>query len=134
MGEKEWTPATVFEVVGDALARRILVAASEEPRSADDLAAAFDVSRPTVYRRVNPLVEYELLRARQRLDADGNHYQEFETTLSKVTLEISDGSCTLDLERRGGLAERFESFWSELEGSSSGRGTGLDRPHDPTES
>ncbi|MFB6353165.1 MAG: HTH domain-containing protein [Halobacteriales archaeon] len=117
MGEKEWDPSDVFDVFGDSLARRILVLASERPLSADDLAEQLDVSRPTIYRRVNALRNYDLLRERQQIDADGNHYQRFETTLKRVTLEIGDGGYDVSLTMRQRLAEQFESFWNDLEES-----------------
>ncbi len=135
MGEKEWTPSDVFDVFGDALARRILVLASDRPRSADDLAERLSVSRPTVYRRVNALVDYDLLRVRPRIDGRGNHYQSYETTLRRVTFEIDDGGYNIDIAMRRRLADQFESFWSDLEGARPDRGPEPDdRPdRDPTE-
>lgn len=115
MGEKEWSPSDVFDVFGDRLARRILVLASERPVSADDLSEQLDVSRPTIYRRVNALIDYDLLNEQQRLDADGNHYQTVETTLKQVVFEIEDGGYNVSLEMRQSLADQFESFWSDLD-------------------
>lgn len=119
MGEKEWAPSDVFDVFGDSLARQLLVLASDRPLSADDLAQQLGVSRPTIYRRVNALIDYDLLRERQQIDAKGNHYQLFETTLQRITLEIDNGGYTIDLTMRQSLADQFESFWTDLEGSSS---------------
>lgn len=115
MGEKEWKPSDVFDVFGDSLARRILVLASERPVSADDLAEQLDVSRPTIYRRVNALADYDLLTEQQQLDADGNHYQTVETTLKQIVFEIEDGGYNVSLEMRQSLADQFESFWSNLD-------------------
>lgn len=115
MGEKEWAPSDVFDVFGDSLARRILVLASERPVSADDLAEQLDVSRPTIYRRVNALIDYDLLTEQQRLDADGNHYQTVETTLKQIAFEIEDGGYNVSLQMRQSLADQFESFWSDLD-------------------
>lgn len=127
MGEKEWAPSDVFDVFGDSLARRILVLASERPVSADDLAEQLDVSRPTIYRRVNALVDYDLLSEQQQLDADGNHYQTVETTLRQVVFEIEDGGYNVSLEMRQSLADQFESFWSDLDQPT---GDGMRRPND----
>lgn len=119
MGEKEWAPSDVFDLFGDSLARRILVLASDRPLSADDLAHQLDVSRPTVYRRINALMDYDLVRERQQIDAKGNHYQLFETTLQRITFEIDNGGYNIDLTMRQSLADQFESFWTDLEASSS---------------
>lgn len=117
MGEKEWVPTDVFDVFGDSLARQILVLASDRPLSAGELAKRLDVSRPTIYRRVNALIDYDLLRERKEIDVQGNNYQLFETTLRRVTFEIEDGGYNIDLAMRQRLADQFESFWSDLEGS-----------------
>lgn len=119
MGEKEWVPSDVFDVFGDALARRILVLASDRPVSADDLATQLDFSKPTIYRRVNALIDYDFLRERQQIDVKGNHYQSYETTLRSVTLEINDGGYNINLSMRQSLADQFESFWTDLEGAAS---------------
>lgn len=132
MGEKEWDPSGIFDVFGDTLARRILVFASDRPVSADDLATELDVSRPTVYRRVNALIAYDLLRERQEIDVNGNHFQSYETTLQRVTFEIENGGYNIDLTMRQNLADQFESFWSDLEGSSTEGRINPDSRHDQT--
>lgn len=130
MGEKEWDPSDVFDVLGDSLARRILVLASEEPLSADDFADQLAVSRPTIYRRINALIDYDLLRERERIDVEGSNYQEFETTLERVTFEIDRGGYNLDVRIRRQLADQFESFWTDLEESSSAPGPASDSHQD----
>lgn len=117
MGEKEWDPAGVFDLFGDDLARQILVLASEQPLSADELARTLDTSHPTVYRRVNALLEYDLLDEQQQIDAEGNHYKTFETTLTRIAFEIEDGGYTIDVQMRQNLVEQFDDFWSDLGGS-----------------
>lgn len=129
MGNKEWTPSDVFDVFGDELARRILVLTSEQPLSADELADCLDASAPTVYRRLNGLVEYGLVAESRRIDEDGNHYKTFATTLKRVSFEITEGGYTIDLEMRRSLADQFDTFWSDFERSSprTGAGPGPDR-------
>lgn len=117
MGDKEWSADNVLDVVGDDLARRILVLTSEQPLSADELADCLGTSPPTVYRRVNSLIEYDLLAEHQRFDGEGNHYSTFETTLKRISFEIDDGGYDIDLQVRQNLAGQFESFWSDLEQS-----------------
>lgn len=136
MGEKEWTPADVFDVFGDSLARRILVLASDRPLSADEFADQFDVSRPTIYRRLNALIDYDLLRQRQEIDVDGNHYQVYETTLKRIAFEIEAGGYTIDMTMRQRLADQFDSFWTGLEESDTEAVIEPDpaRNQDPTDS
>lgn len=118
MAEKEWSPSNVFDVFGDDLSRRILVLASERPLPADELVEMLDVSRPTVYRRVNALIEQDLVVERQQVDADGHHYKTFETTLERISFEIDDGGCNIDIRMRRSLVDQFDALWLDLEEAS----------------
>lgn len=138
MGDKEWSPSDVFDVFGDELSRQILVLTSEQPLSADDLAAYLDTSTPTVYRRLDGLGEYDLITESQQIDTDGNHYKTFETTMKRISFEITEGGYTIDLQMRHSLADQFDSFWSDLEQSShrtelpSAESPGNDSSNDPS--
>lgn len=114
MGEKEWDPVGIFDLFGDDLTRRILVLASEQPLSANELAGTLDTSHPTIYRRINALLEYDLVTEQQQIDAEGNHYKTFETTLNRISFEIDDGAYNIDIQMRQNLVDRFDDFWSDL--------------------
>lgn len=116
---KEWAAENVFDVFGDDLSRRILVLASHRPVSAAMLADRLDASKPTIYRRVNTLAEYDLVKERIHPDREeGNHHKRFETTLKRATFEIADGGFDVNLALRRDLVDQFEAFWEELEESS----------------
>lgn len=121
---KEWEPETVFDVLESDVARRILVVASDGPMSADELAEACDTSLPTVYRRVDVLSEYDFLTEDRELDAQGNHYKTFETALERIAFDVDADGFAVDLERRTGLVDRFEEFWTELGESAAAAGGG----------
>lgn len=118
MGEKQWAPTNIFDVFGDQLARQILVLTSERPMSADDLSDHLDASPPTIYRRINALIEYDLMKSQQQVDESGHHYQTFETTLKRIAFEIEDGGYNIDVQMRRSLVDQFNAFWSDLEESS----------------
>lgn len=120
MGRKEWDPDDVFDLFGDETARRILVLASDDPVSADDLAAALDTSHPTVYRRINALSDHGLLTDNQEIDSEGNHFKTFETTVDRISFVLEKGGCSVDVKPRQSLVEQFDSLWSDLGRSSSG--------------
>jgi len=73
-----------------------------------------------VYRRLNALSEHDLLREERQIDAGGNHYTAFETTLDRVEFRIEDGEYAVDIQLRGGLVDGSETFWSDLDRSRSG--------------
>lgn len=117
MGEKEWSPDTVLDVFGDPIARATLVRASDESVAAKDLAEEFGVSPPTVYRRIDPLVDANLLCERQRIDGDGNQRHEYETLVDEISLDVDGDGVTIDIQVRRDL-EDFEDGRSELDSGS----------------
>lgn len=123
MGEKEWCPDNVLDVFGDQVARAILVLASERPVGVPDVADRLDVSDPTVYRRIGPLVEANLLEERRCIDRDGNQHKEYETILDEVTFSVENGSYTVDIQVDQDLTDDFESMWSDLESTNRQSGT-----------
>ena len=68
MTDSQWNPDNVIEVLASSESRRILAAASVRPVSAEELEVICEVSLPTVYRRINVLVEYDLLSEEQAID------------------------------------------------------------------
>lgn len=103
-----WDPETVFDVFGSESARRILALASEEPVTAEDLAAQLSISQPTVYRRVDELVEFDLLAERDHVDDEGNQYNSYVTTLDSVTFRVEDGTFVVDLQLARDVADRVK--------------------------
>lgn len=95
MGEKQWEADNVFDVIGDTLARKLLVILSEDRRDVDELSELLDASRPTIYRRLDTLADYDLIKIHQEVDADGHHYKTYETTLQRISFEIEDGATIL---------------------------------------
>lgn len=115
---KEWNPESLVEVFESETAREILALASTESRSANELADHCEVSSPTIYRRINALLAYDLLDEELRIDTDGNHYRTFETTITSICFEFGDGDVVATVQRadEGDIVDRFEQFWSGLEG------------------
>jgi predicted ArsR family transcriptional regulator len=118
MGEKQWAADNVFDVIGDSLARKLLVILSEGQRDVDELTEQLDVSRPTIYRRLDTLADYDLIKIHQEIDTEGHHYKTYETTLQQISFQIEDGGYDIDISLRRSLVDQFESFWSDLEQSS----------------
>ncbi|WP_227130745.1 ArsR/SmtB family transcription factor [Halorubellus salinus] len=105
---------TVVGLLDDDYARDILAAASEETRSAKELAEAIDASLPTVYRRVDDLVDAGLLAEETELRSDGNHHSVYVTTLSRVELTLSEGTFEMQLETKTDVADRFTDMFERL--------------------
>lgn len=114
---KEWQPEELFDVLCSGHSREILVAAELEPRSAQDFAEYCNTSLPTIYRRVNALVEYDLLEENLQLDPSGNHYKTYETNFEQVrfAIEREQKRFTADVDLKRDLVDRFGALWEDLE-------------------
>ncbi|MFB6117273.1 hypothetical protein [Halosegnis sp.] len=93
-----WDAETVFDLFGEPTTRRVLALASDGPVDADGIVESLNVSRPTVYRDLDELVEYDLLAEREHVDEVGNRYQTYVATLQSVTFSVDDGQIHVDLE------------------------------------
>lgn len=111
---EEPAASDVFEVLADDYARRILLAADGEPKTAKTLSDRCGVSLTTVYRRVSTLQDHGLVEECQRVDTDGTHRRAFVTTLEELHVELSDGELTLAVEAGDELADSFTSLWNDL--------------------
>lgn len=103
--DRDWDPETVFDVLGSELARRILALGEIKPCSAEELADYCDASKPTVYRRLNVLQEYDLLVDRRAIDDEGNHYKTYETALESICFAVEAGRFEVDIELERDLVE-----------------------------
>jgi DNA-binding transcriptional ArsR family regulator len=98
----------VLSILDDEYARTILVETSIEPLSANALSERCDASPPTIYRRIEQLEEHDLITEQQELDPDGHHYKTYQTRMERVTVEIEDGTCTIEISRKElDAADRF---------------------------
>lgn len=98
VANRDWNPETIFDVLGSELARRILALAAIRPFSAEEFAEHCDTSKPTVYRRLNVLHEYDLLVERRAIDDEGNHYKTYETALESIRFAVEEGRFAVDVE------------------------------------
>jgi len=117
MSEKKWCPENILEVLGDSLCRDLLLVANGSPASAHSLAERVSTSLPTVYHRLNVLVDYDLVVERRRVNESGDHYRLFETVLERAELALENDEYAVSIET-GESQTSFESFWNEFRGAS----------------
>ncbi|WP_114576487.1 winged helix-turn-helix domain-containing protein [Saliphagus sp. LR7] len=95
-------PTRQLDVLGDDCARTILVATSEGPHTAKELADRTNCSSATVYRRLNDLLESDLVEECIRFADDGSHTTAYEATVDRVHVEIGGGGIDVGVVRSGG--------------------------------
>jgi len=90
----------LLEVLGDEYARRLLQALADRPRGGRELARDTDMSRATVYRRLEEIEEAGLVRSEMVADPDGHHHQRFEPTLHAATVELRPDGLETTVQQR----------------------------------
>jgi DNA-binding transcriptional ArsR family regulator len=82
----------LLELLGDEYACAILRALEDGPKAARDLLERTDMSRPTVYRRLDRLTDAGIVDSRMALARDGHHRQEFHLVVDAVEFQVgTDG-------------------------------------------
>ncbi|WP_423743258.1 helix-turn-helix domain-containing protein (plasmid) [Haladaptatus sp. SPP-AMP-3] len=117
---KEWGPDDIFDVLASGTAREILLLSSSAAMSAQQLAEECGASKPTVYRRINKLHEYDLLEQKVVIDERGNHYNTYRTNMDRICFEISDNEFVVTIRFDEDLIDRFVSAWTGLKGTENG--------------
>ena len=116
----QWDPGGIFEVLASEESRRILAAASVRPVSAQELEQVCEVSLPTIYRRLDVLVEYDLLSEERIVKHEQDQSKRYSTDLEELTVEISDGELDVNLAIKKDTVDKFGELFRDLsEGSDS---------------
>ena len=104
----------ILDTIGDRHARKVLAAISRESRSAKELAEECDMSLPTVYRRIEMLDEYDLVKDRTLVADDGNHYKVYESNFESTVISLREDEYQVRIYREENLPDRFSQLWDEL--------------------
>lgn len=104
----------LLDLLGEERVRQILAATSREALSAKELSEEFDVARSTIYRRVEEMIDRDLLVERTQLAADGSHHSVYEANVDHLDIVIEDGHIEIGVHRREDAAERFARLWTEI--------------------
>jgi len=104
----------ILDTIGDEHARRVLAAISREPRSAKELGEECDMSLPTVYRRIEMLSEYDLVKDQTLVADDGNHYKIYESNFESTVISLEGDEYRVRVYREENLPDRFSQLWDDL--------------------
>ena len=91
-----------LDVLGDDCARMILVATSDGPKTAKELTKQTESSSATVYRRINNLLESDLLTECVRFEEDGSHTTAYEATVDRVHVQIDANGIDVSISKIDG--------------------------------
>jgi predicted transcriptional regulator len=112
--DEEQSIEEILDTIGDEHARKVLAAISREPQSAKELSEECDLSLPTVYRRIEMLNEYDLVKDQTLVAEDGNHYKVYESNFESTVISLEDDEYKVRIYREENLPDRFSQLWDDL--------------------
>lgn len=104
----------IASLLADECTQTILTETVIEPMSADELSERCEASPQTVYRRLDRLVDYDLVEEYLQPDSGGHHYKVYSATLDSVVVSLSPEGFELSVSHRDRMADRFTQFIDEV--------------------
>lgn len=89
-------------IVVDEYCGAILTATSGGPTTVSDIVDAFGMAPATAYRRIDKLLDCNLLRHQTKLDEEGDQFSVYLADFTSIQLEIVDGIAYLHVVREDG--------------------------------
>jgi len=87
----------VLSLLSDEYARELLSVLSEESLSARELVERLDMSRATIYRRLDRLESAGVLESSMCIDPDGHHRKCFQVVVARMQLMFESDGLTLEV-------------------------------------
>lgn len=84
--------------------------------SAKTLSEKCDMSISTVSRRVNTLLDHDLLIERTQVDPEGHHYSKYKAKLDQINIQLHETGFEVQVERSEDAADRFTRLWDSMRG------------------
>ncbi|MDZ7745415.1 MAG: helix-turn-helix domain-containing protein [Halobacteriales archaeon] len=116
--EESIDAAAVLAALNDD-ACRTLIRQLDAAHTADELAAASDIARSTVYRKLDTLTAAGLVEERTEVRSDGHHTTRYVLNFEAVHVLLDDDRhLDIELDRpQAGPDERVARLWSEIRDS-----------------
>lgn len=107
-------PEELVDCLGQKYAFTILRALSEGPKSAAEIIEEHDVPRTTFYRRVDELVEMDLVREEGQIDLSGAHSTRYECNVDGIEIRLDGDEVSIQVDRRAEPVERWGAAWHQI--------------------
>lgn len=114
--------AEIVALLADEYVRDILEETIEDAKPAKEIVEETDASKATVYRRIDEMVEQELLVEKRRIRDDGSNYGVYEATIDRVVIDIEppvDGEppFAVSVETVSPSTNRVADIWGDIRDS-----------------
>lgn len=105
----------LLALLDDSYARCILMATARKPMTASQLEEHCNTSHPTIYRRVNALIDAGLVTKQTELDPEGHHRNIYVATLEELVVSLDTEGLHIRVEQQEeSVAERFTRLYEGL--------------------
>jgi predicted transcriptional regulator len=105
----------VVGLLDDEHVRVILAATSDRPHSVAELSDRCGVSPSAIYRRVDRLVDADLVAEQTRPRRDGHHDAVYVARIERFELAVGDGEVTWTVERTDrDVADELTRLWRQF--------------------
>lgn len=84
----------LLALLGDEYTREILATIGDESLPAREIASRSEISRATVYRRINRLVAVGVVEEVMSIHPEGQHRREFQIAHNRIELSLVDGAAS----------------------------------------
>ena len=88
---------TYLDVISDEYTQKIVQLLITQPLSAAEITSKCDMSRCTVYRRLNDLAEIGVISEEQRVCENGHHKKEFKLAKRNINVELNGVVITIKI-------------------------------------
>ncbi|MFB6282726.1 MAG: hypothetical protein ABEK59_02175 [Halobacteria archaeon] len=86
-----------LELLGDECCREILEKIKTEPKSVKEInEECSNISMPTVYRRINKLMEFDIITESTAVDLKGSHNKTYKLNLKGLEISMEDDGLEVD--------------------------------------
>lgn len=91
---------TLLELLGDEYTRTVLRAVLAGSNTAPEIIAETNISKTTVYRRLDRLEHAGVLTANLQVEPDGNHVRRFNAIIDSIEIAFASDGLSFDLQER----------------------------------
>jgi hypothetical protein len=100
-------PTELLEHLGDEYTQAAFEAVLERSRSGQEVAHETEMSKATAFRRLNTLVELDLVETERRVDAsDGHHYKRYRAVVESFSVTFDEHGFHVVVESAEGVDSR----------------------------
>ena len=106
--ENDRVDQKLLDTLGDGCARQVLAEIARRPASVVELTDRMELSRATIYRRVETLHEHGLIEERTLVGDGGNHYSEYRSDFGGTVVSLEDDGYEVRVVQNDDVLEQFE--------------------------